>query len=437
MKALKQAEANGHERLLRRANWEPPKFDPEARGDRVRRDEEEKKWKPVHLDPMRPATVERRVKKQNVKVSRSFEARFAADCSARQNIYHIHADDAKTRGLHFRVSFDEIIGDRPDGLPTSLRHKIAVFYADGNKFTRIREKSGTIKDYSEFSSDVLAKQRDLMGKMLTWLKEGAERSKKAFVFTDPDEDNPDDRDKARFETLLWGGDELTFVMPAWLGIDFARRFFDEWTKEEDGTDWKSPSGEPLTFHAGLLFCHEKTAIRQARKMARIMAEDAKSTLDDYAHVLQIEAFERIALPEWEGGLSRYRNKLFALDDGTSTAGPLTLRGPEIGQAFVRIETLKQNFPRSQLYDLLRKARDEKLFRLALADPTDADNRLEGAATVYFKRMSKKPENELPKLRILGEGASLAFSLAIAAALWDYVDPFGEGESRAAAPEAVP
>ncbi len=420
--ALKQAEANNYARQFREANWSVPAFDSDARGGSVGWDEKDKKWKPVHLDPVRPAKVERGIKKQRVKVSLSFATRFDRGKKARQNIYRVEADDGKADGLYFTNSFEEIIGNPPEGLPSSVSGKIAVFYADGNSFTKIREKSATCADYGAFSARVLDKQRGLMGSILAWLKAGAtyKKRKSEFVFEDPEEEEEDYREKARFETLRWGADEIIFVMPAWLGIEFAQKFFDEWTN-----GWIAPSGESLTFGAGLLFCHEKTPIRQARKMAKIMAEDAKKTLDGaLQHVLQIEAFESIAMPEWGEGLRRYRAKLFDLGesfDEKTLAEALTLRGDEISKTFGSVKDMKNGgFPRSQLYWLLRKARGKKLFA-SLTDKLSADEILTREARAYFGRKNLNADEHLPKLNILA-GAPLAYSLAAAAALWDYVDP---------------
>lgn len=427
--ALKQAEANGHERQLLRANWEPPQFDPEARGGSVRWDEEEKKWKPIPLDPMRPATVECHVKTQKVKVSPSFKARFEYGRNERQNFYKREAGASKANGLDFAESFEDIIKEAPKGLPASISGKIAVFYADGNKFTKIRDQSKSVAELRDFSEKLLQYQRGMLGELLDWLRAGgASQYGEAYL------QYPRTKGKAgpfwplRFETLQWGGDELTFVMPAWLGIEFAQKFFDNWTKE-----WRAPTGEPLTFGASLLFCHEKTPIRQARKMAKIMAEDAKSTLDGaLEHVLQIEAFESIAMPEWEHGLERYRAKMFGT---VPRASWLTLQAGEISKTFDRIKEMKNGgFPRSQLYWLLRKACDEEIFLLAVKGRASANEKLAREARAYFKRKGLDADEQLPKLNIVKE-APLAFSLAAAAALWDYADPLAHMEAAGAAEAA--
>ena len=79
------------------------------------------------------------------------------------------------------------------------------------------------------------------------------------------------------------------------------------------------------------------------------------------------------------------------------------------------------FPRSQLYGLLRKAAEQKLFPLVLSDETNGDRTLEQGAKSYFRRMGLDADEGLLNLGVLGN-APLAYSLAFTAALWDYVEP---------------
>lgn len=405
--AYKKAEAKNRARQFRAANWALPEFEEKARGAHDR------------FDRVRPAPPDCRVDAQGLvgqAVSRSFRARFEFGRRQRQEFYASNASARKADGLDFAESFEDIVADEPDGLPAPLSKKIAVFYTDGNGFSRIREQAKTVDALSEFSRKLIAYQRQkLLDGLLDWLRAGIMSDQwGAYALQPPDAE--DSRWPLRFETLMWGGDELTFVMPSWLGIEFARKFFDEWTK-----DWTAPSGAPLTFGAGLVFCNEKTPIRQARKMAKIMAEDAKTilenvALDDLKHVLQIEAFESITMPEWDEGkgLERYREKLF---HAAPAPAHFTLRDEEIGMTFERVRELKNEFPRSQLYGLLRKARDDGAFALGEA----GDVALKTEAEVYFRRKGLDAAECLPKLKILSK-ALLAYSLFMGAALWDYVDP---------------
>lgn len=76
----------------------------------------------------------------------------------------------------------------------------------------------------------------------------------------------------RLETLLWGGDEMLLVMPAWKGVDFLQRFF--------AFDWRLDGvGKPLTHAAGIVFCQAKTPIRIIQQLARNLADRVKDGKD--------------------------------------------------------------------------------------------------------------------------------------------------------------
>ena len=452
LKALKQAEANNHARQLCHANWALPAFVKNGRSA------------PGDLDRVRPSPGDLKVQKTLQAVSPSFEARFLYGYRQKRRFYADMAGVAAD-GLTFADNFEEIIKDAPNGLPPSVSGKIAVFYADGNSFGKIRDANRLLADYGAFSTYVQTESKILVGRILDWLRDGANgKDKCAFVYPADEEDGL----ALRFETLLWGGDELTFVMPAWLGIEFAQQFC-EWTRT-----WKAPKIDDkpavsLTFGMGLIFCHEKTPIRQARAMAKAIADDGKDLLKDPPYkdsppqnVLQVEAFESIALPEH--GLGGYRASLFALpyfpdekkherdEQERALRSLLTLHGVGIGDTLAAIGALKtSDFPRSQIYKLLRIAKDKGLFKQLGPDdrelePGDDRNPVIKAARVYLKRMSKNRKTDFDALHVLGKfpaGAPhaerdkpLAWSLAAASALWDYVNPLDGLDHADAAPDAA-
>ena len=96
-----------------------------------------------------------------------------------------------------------------------LDGKLAIFYADGNSFGGIQaskcdspEKQEGFDKYIRRARETFLKQflqQEVMGKPGDW------HSGKG----------------TRFETLLWGGDEVMFVMPARLGWRFATFFFEQ------------------------------------------------------------------------------------------------------------------------------------------------------------------------------------------------------------------
>jgi hypothetical protein len=420
---LKTAEAMNRERQFRRANWMLPAYQHGVQTSHAT------------LDRMRPASVDCEVKGETARVSPSFKARFEFGRDQRERFYASEAGSEKAQGLTFAKSFEDIIDDAPNALPASVGGKLAVFYADGNRFGKVREQAGSVAEYRKFSDQLRAYQRALLGHVLEWLRAGAKGEHwQAYLQASVTARRGSDATlPLRFETLQWGGDELTFVMPAWLGVAFAQAFF-SWTR-----DWIF-NGTALTFAAGLVLCHDKTPIRQARRLAKALADDAKETMGvTPENRLQIDAFESIALPEHVNELTRYRTALFGLD----VLKDEKLRRQQLGriaawqslhvaganQPIAAIAALKdENFPRSQVYNLLRTAATNGSF---LPDGPPLDD----AATIYLKRMGLKPEADLPRLRVLGDCVPLAYSLAAIATLWDYIEPLA-GLGAVAAEDAA-
>ncbi|HPQ94483.1 MAG: hypothetical protein KDI44_09145 [Thiothrix sp.] len=143
-----------------------------------------------------------------------------------------------------------------------LNQKMAVVYLDGNDFSTHQrnfiQSGNTVREQIErqqcFDTAIQQQRRQFLTETLQYLL-------------------PKQRgDVIRLETLLWGGDEMLLVMPAWEGFDFLQRFF--------AFGWQLPDGEggadkPLTHAAGIVFCQANTPIRIIQKLARELAEDIK------------------------------------------------------------------------------------------------------------------------------------------------------------------
>jgi hypothetical protein len=190
------------------------------------------------------------------------------------------------------------------GMP-ELDGKMAVFYADGNKFGQIQAEHCNdvipLKAWDryirgsrkQFLTDFLVSE--VMPANSKWLNEG----------------------KARFETLLWGGDEVMFVMPAALGWRFATLFFKAFAglNLSDAFSANSlrqafeelhpnpppsaglinggapPPDLPLTHAAALVFCQHHCPIHRVRTLAKEqMAEYAKE-LDRHRDSLVVAILE--------------------------------------------------------------------------------------------------------------------------------------------------
>ncbi len=334
----------------------------------------------------------------------------------------------------FTESFENLVRSPPPGLSESARGKLAVFYADGNKLGAHRDaakaRSG-IDGLKAFSERFLANQRDLLGRIIDWLEAG--KSQRRDEFLDPERN-------FRFETLMWGGDEILFVMPGWLALEFAEGF-ERWTQ-----GWTSSLGQPITFCCGLVIAGHKTPIRQMKNVATSLADHCKTLTKDGKPIaaLQVEVFEGLALPD--GGLSEYRKNLYfgrrgaASEEVEAIEAQLAICGHRaIHDLVAAIAELKEQktVPRSQIYNLLRAAAHDGTWRetakdadgKTIRDRYDEYCRLagEGVAPQAFKLDVLSPIEGLVYQREDGGTAAVpkpafALSIGMIATLWDYVCP---------------
>lgn len=390
--------------------------------------------KPCEFDHTRAAEVEidgppkaddeaRGKRSSSYVVSRSSGARWHFGRALRQRIYDKARERLEESGASRRLVFvddfhemvenpPQVIWPRETGLrpmPLSVANKIAVFFADGDKFNPIRGKLtkaqgvqkglATMTDaLNTYLSDGLKAgqqmpfwlarnggtlSQDIDGLLtrlvlgLARLRDSADHSPAAALSLGEGKvrwkahnRNRDPNDKLlRFETLLYGGDDMTFVVPAWLGWWLALAFFaysGDWSVAYRDKETEKTEKAPMQFSAGLVFASYKTPIRALKKVASDLCRIAK----DSGSGLEIEVLESVEPPE--EGISGSRRQLLGEDweyerneDGAKkstsrlsiprgdvAATYRTLRGTWFGDG------TGVPFPTSQAHRALRRARDE-------------------------------------------------------------------------------
>lgn len=385
-------------------------------------------------DQMRPASAKIRVAprarttvlpSENSNDEAGFEECLASNSVAarrdygrmeRQGFYRSEVPEAAA-GLRFVDSFGDIVGDAPDKLPLSLSNKIAVIYADGNSFTKIR--GGDIEAIQKFAAELKTKRNALLTEILNWFRRGIDAPEQRRCFAAPDF-RKDDIWGLRFETLLWGGDEFRFVMPSWLALRFVEGFF-RLTRNWDFLDQR------LTHSVGAVICHHKTPIRQVNVISEALAKTCKSAMKNQApqNAVSFAIFE--SHTPFDTDLSDYRNRQFGAHQKEhieALARALIFPGDQFAdvlKTMAQIKDAKDGLPRSQIYGILRKVRDEGGYfsENALSCAAESLRRYQVHAGATRDISSK--DAILP---VLGdEKRRLALDLALIADLWDYVDPF--------------
>lgn len=220
-------------------------------------------------------------------------------------------DEAVLRGLAPLIGSDghpfayQLPSIAEDTLPAplqlrgALKGKIAVLYMDGNGFGAIQRKAiaagrSPLKVQQAFDRRLRANRRALLADILHEIAAGPEGLR---AFGPPSVGEAKFREEQgrnakviRFETLLWGGDEMMFAMPARFGWEIAARVAAEtasWSVTINGTM------HPLTHAIGLVFCHDDAPISRVQQLARALADHAKEmTLAHFADPHVTEAAGR-------------------------------------------------------------------------------------------------------------------------------------------------
>lgn len=349
-------------------------------------------------------------------------------------------------------------------LPSVLNGKIALLYVDGNRFGKIQaEKCQTEEAQAQWDQLCQGQRRKALEAIL----------KQAW-----DEDRPDWIDslwwnrsnaaewRLRLETLMWGGDELLWVVPAWQGLQVAQAFFqaveqsqsataaapkrDHWgapvsahshgvrnldvkpAKTKVASGERKPTGEKLdfgvlTYSAGIVFCHAEAPIQRVWDLALQLAEEAKDATDRKANSLAyavLESFDQLGESVHAARLRQlpFPAKAEAQDAGKRLDGAV-VRSRELVGLVQAIQWMKANFPRGSVYRILRVLRQDDWkkpfatwFSRAIRDIPAAELRSGKSCLESFDlRPANKPAVELGR----------RLNWMHLAELWDYAVAGGE------------
>ncbi|EJW09480.1 hypothetical protein A33M_1260 [Rhodovulum sp. PH10] len=322
--------------------------------------------RPCEIDRVRPAAVA----EAGVEVSRFVAVRRRFGRAARQGFYdrELERDPAgepvraalAERALAFTNTLSDLTADTAGGfaLPPALSGKIAVVHLDGNGFQRLRNKlMRDVDAVAAFSTSVRTWQTRLLARLLAWALE----PDRSHMIRQPVRSRQDDDEVARlrFETLLWGGDEMVFAVPVWAAWSLVLEIEDElhgWELPGDALfRHLSPQERRLTHGIGLAFVNHKAPIRQSRSLADDLCSDAKRA-DKSRTIVSAFAAESVELPR--GDLDRTRERL--LLDGAKATVPFAFAKPAVQRPFQSATTwfrcLKGALDRSQAMKLALEAR---------------------------------------------------------------------------------
>jgi len=363
---------------------------------------------PCQWDDLRPAAtvMARKVggagTMRKLSISASAKDRFDSGSGEKKKEFLRHASGIGD--LDYTDDFEEIATDFEQDY--RLRNKLAVLYFDGNRFGKLQSSCKRACDLKRFDTKIQGHRKRLLAEMLNQLRSDPS----AFV-------DPGGRieEVLRFELLLWGGDEILFVVPAWKGLDALFGFYEassHWTWED----------QALTHAGALIFCHHKTPIGRMTALARELAEWVKEhpggrdrNLFDY---LILESVDFPAEPLNRYFKARYRHL---------AASRRPLRPVEDGRRLIReLAALRdaETLPHGKLHEgaldlivepdevALLQERLDNLDKTLNADEETAKAILE--LKTYLTRLLPEQEPAWQWLHL--------------AELWDYLAPRGNKEA---------
>lgn len=340
--------------------------------------------------------------------------------------------DFLVNAMGFTDDFEEIVGTHTlatelrSSLPVSVRGKLGYIYMDGNRFGSRAQAAATRGEaaFASFSNTTETKRRQLLAALLRHLAVADAKDWRLGMqrWRDAEPELGEPADRLRFETLLWGGEEMCFVVPAWAVLEVAA-FLQEQLADTQRWDL-GDGGPPLTHGMGILVCQHKTPVRLARKLAAKLNDDAKD-VDRDSNRLQVLVLESVDIPP-EGALEM-RSRLLGLAE-EQAASNLTFHGSQLAALLGHVRRLKHGtttaraVPRSQLYRFFREA---LALRRRGADEAD-----------WHLRFGRVLEDRYATMEELGDRSSVEWLLDLLPGadpltklwqlieLWDYVDPFG-------------
>jgi hypothetical protein len=282
---------------------------------------------PCSTDLVRPQSpLEKRLGKDGERISESVFQRRTYGKLKKQGFYE------EETGISALAGFvNDLGGLSSDTCQGNLHHKLAVIYLDGNGFGSLQTACKTPGDLKGFDTDIKGKRKDFLKELFQQkiLKEPGWKTREGEI---------------RLEILLWGGDEMILVVPAWKGWETLDFFY------QQARNW-SIDGNNLFHAGGLVFCHHKAHIHRITALAKELAELAKYDRSKNLFLSKtLESFDHIG-----DNAESFFNKSAKQVTGEADYKPFVLDGLNMQKIAENIVVLKRNeFPRSKIYQFLKE-----------------------------------------------------------------------------------
>lgn len=371
-----------------------------------------------YLDGWRPGTVIYRADPalKKTRISASTQFRRERGRELRHKLFYELLVDEQYSDILCTKDLSKLAQDRSQGV---LDGKIAYIYVDGNSFNRIRRKLCKTEDLRRnFDKRIQDEFRK------PFLKDLLRHADLDQSFQTEDVSG---QKALRLEVLMWGGDEMTIIVPAWKGLEVAQLFFDYASK-------LSFDDLPLSHRAAIIFCHQNMPILQMRQVAENLLYRTRKDIQvdlnlslkldstysddqiketelllsdhraDACHYLALESIDMLG-----GSLDHFLKTYYK---GTSYQD-LLIHGDEFGEIATCIRTLKKEIAYGNVLKVLKE--------LSTGEIENSDNHIDRILELVSDNKKVDVKNAIAKL--IGNRIQRWYILAD---LWNYIP---EGNSH--------
>ena len=339
------------------------------------------------MNGVRPADAKIERSKVNVDVSIAVKERFDNGRKLRNGLYESLLGKTVTVKAKFTSDLETLAGKTEDG---ATEDKIALIHLDGNTFGTIKaENCKTLHDFKDFNKVIQKSIQEPALERLLLFATNPENT--GFRTKDKDK-------KVRIETLMWGGDEIEWIVPASQLWDTLQIFFEVASSPQ----FKEKA---LTYSAGVVVCRHTVPILQIRRYAEQLcgiAKDAsKAAPSNQFALLNMSSFDAI-----------HRDVGNFLDTYYHPAKKNDFVVPFSDMEALRqhVRLIKKYFPKNKLYEIVA----------ALQDPLQAKKKADEIIDRALKMISK-PWKEPTKKAIEAITASNDNKWFFISDIWSLVD----------------
>lgn len=274
-----------------------------------------------------------------------------------KEFYVKRTENATLTSLELTNDFNELSSCEPDSKLGNLGGKIAFIYIDGNKFGKRQQDCKEIPQQRDFDQKTRKGREKLLNEILIQIT-----ANKANHDWFHDE-------KLRLETLLWGGDEIIWVVPAWQGWWMMNEFY------KLAQEHICLPDEKLYHGASLVFCNHKAPIQTIDTLARSLA-------DGFAKIPPFKKRNMIAYQVLESfdhaGADLMGHRRMLIDGLSENVSDLLIDAEKMDEIEKCIRALKNiDFPKRKIYQIVHsfkrgKTADAEAFYKKIVNPNDND-----------------------------------------------------------------